>query len=171
MPQLKPRVKCPPLDVSTVGGGQWSLADQSPENFTLIVVYRGLHCPVCKSYLQTLDAAAADYREKGVHVIAVSADTEDKASKAREEWGIEKVQVGYGLTRQQMDAWGLYVSEVIKDEEMPEFAEPGLFLVRPDQTLYYAAYNSMPFGRPDLKDFVKSVGWVLDKDYPARGEG
>jgi peroxiredoxin len=43
---LMPRQKVPALSVPLVGGGTWSLADQSPENFTMVVFYRGLHCPI-----------------------------------------------------------------------------------------------------------------------------
>ncbi len=38
---LIPRQPVPALEVETVGGGTWRLADQSPENFTLVVFYRG----------------------------------------------------------------------------------------------------------------------------------
>jgi hypothetical protein len=47
---LKPRKPVPALDFDTVGGDRWSLAAQKPQNFTMIVFYRGLHCPVCRRY-------------------------------------------------------------------------------------------------------------------------
>ena len=74
------------------------------------------------------------------------------------------------MTVDQMNDWGLYVSASIKEEEPDFFGEPGLFLIRPDQTLYYTAYNSMPIGRPDLKEVIEFVKFVLKKDYPSRGE-
>ena len=43
---LKPRQPVPALDVDTLNGS-WSLAAQNPENFTMAVFYRGLHCPIC----------------------------------------------------------------------------------------------------------------------------
>jgi len=36
--------------------------------------------------------------------------------------------------------------------------------------LYYAAYNSMPMGRPDPKEVIEFVKFALEQDYPARGE-
>ncbi len=48
---LMPRQPVPSLDVPTVGGGTWSLSGQTPEKFTMIVFYRGLHCPICSLYL------------------------------------------------------------------------------------------------------------------------
>lgn len=44
---LMPRQPVPALEVPTVGGGTWRLADQHPESFTMVVFYRGLHCPIC----------------------------------------------------------------------------------------------------------------------------
>ena len=46
---LKPREAVPALEVETLNGS-WSLADQNPENFTMVVFYRGLHCPICSKY-------------------------------------------------------------------------------------------------------------------------
>jgi len=43
--------------------------------------------------------------------------------------------MGYGMTADQMNDWGLYVSAAIKEEEPDVFGEPGLLLIRPDQTL------------------------------------
>ena len=41
---LVPRQRVPDLIVPIVGGSTWSLAEQTPQKFTLIVVFRGLHC-------------------------------------------------------------------------------------------------------------------------------
>ncbi len=69
-----------------------------------------------------------------------------------------------------MRAWGLFVSRSIKDGEPAEFAEPGLFLISPDGTVYYEAVNSMPFGRPQFGDLLQAIDFVTENDYPARGE-
>jgi hypothetical protein len=66
--------------------------------------------------------------------------------------------------------WGLFVSKGIKEGEPDEFGEPGLFLIRPDGTVYAEMLNSMPFGRPQLNELVSSIGWIVEHDYPARGE-
>ncbi len=77
---------------------------------------------------------------------------------------------GYGLGIETMREWGLFVS---RDEEsgVPElYGEPGLFLIRPDGTGYYAAIYSMPFGRPELREMLAAVGNVKKIDIPAHGE-
>ena len=50
------------------------------------------------------------------------------------------------------------------------FGEPGLFLIRPDHTVYYQAIQSMPFGRPSFRGMLGGIDFVLENDYPARGE-
>ncbi len=60
-------------------------------------------------------------------------------------------------------------SKGIKDE--PEtFIEPGLFVIKPNQELYCASLQTMPFARPGLDDIINAIKFVLNKDYPARGE-
>ncbi len=58
---LIPRQKVPDLTVTTTDGAVWKLSDRSPENFTMVIVYRGLHCPICKGYLKDLDNRLADF--------------------------------------------------------------------------------------------------------------
>ena len=48
MHRLKPRQQIQELEFDTVAGSRWSLAAQQPQTFTMVVFYRGLHCPVCR---------------------------------------------------------------------------------------------------------------------------
>lgn len=165
-----PRTQAPELSFNLTTGETWSLSEKTPETFTMIVFYRGLHCPVCKSYTNTLDDLLNEYNERGINIVTVSMDSEKRARTSVQEWGIENLNVGYGLTKEQARSWGLYLSKGIKDEEPELFSEPDLFLVRPDGELYYAAINSMPFGRPDPKGLLQALDFVKENDYPARGE-
>ncbi len=172
---LFPRQQVPALSVDTVGGGSWSLADAKPENFTLIVVYRGLHCPICGKYLKDLDDKLADFAKRGVNVIVLSSDTQDRAETAREKWALENLDLGYGLSLEQAREWGLYISSsngVTSSgfEEPALFSEPGLFLVRPDGTLYFGTVQTMPFARPAFAEILGALDFVIAKNYPARGE-
>lgn len=167
---IKPRQPVPTLDVPLVGGGRWVLAEQRPENFTLVVFYRGVHCPLCRAYVTELEALVEELAGIGVSVVAVSCDDEDRAVRAVEEWGIRKLPIGFGHSLESARAWGLFVSKAIREGQPNAFGEPGLFLVRPDGILHTAVYNTMPFLRPHLQDVVETVRWVLANDYPARGE-
>ena len=55
-------------------------------------------------------------------------------------------------------------------EEPALFSEPGLFLVRPDGTLYWSAVQTMPFSRPHLADLLAALDFIAERNYPARGE-
>lgn len=49
-------------------------------------------------------------------------------------------------------------------------SEPGIFLVRPDGTLYDGAVQTMPFARPQCQDLPGAIDFAISQDYPARGE-
>lgn len=170
MSTLKPREATPPLEVDTIEGKRFILDEQAPETFTMIVFYRGSHCPVCRMYLRELDRLHEDFLGKGVEVIAVSGDTEERAHKAKQEWKLESVPIGYGLEVEKMREWGLFVSGGDGDEEPELYGEPGLFLIRPDETVYYEAINSMPFGRPQLGEMLTALDNIKKMDIPAHGE-
>ncbi|RMD92916.1 MAG: AhpC/TSA family protein, partial [Alphaproteobacteria bacterium] len=114
-------------------------------------------------------AAMADqFAEKGMPIVLVSMDSEERATKAREEWGLEKLPVAYGLTEDQAREWGLYLTDSIKEVEPAVFNEPGTFWVLPDGTLYLIEIASMPFPRPDLEILLGRVAAIAN-GYPPRG--
>ncbi|MGI9382714.1 MAG: peroxiredoxin-like family protein [Methyloligellaceae bacterium] len=172
---LFPRQPLPDLSVPTVRGGTWSLAESTAENFTMIVFYRGLHCPICSRYLGDLERKLDDFAKHGVTAVAVSSDDQERAAQAKDDWGLERLPIGYGLSLDAARSWGLYISAgrgktSIGIEEPALFSEPGLFLVRPDRTLYWASVQTMPFARPSFAEIRAAVEKVLEINYPARGE-
>src|SRR5438270_445963 len=52
---VRPGEPAPDLGVELVAGGRFTLADRAPECFTMVVFFRGLHCPVCHAQLRELD--------------------------------------------------------------------------------------------------------------------
>ncbi|WP_349675930.1 redoxin domain-containing protein [Salegentibacter sp. UBA1130] len=86
MKNVLPRKEVPRLRVETTRGMQWDIRDQKPENFTMVIFYRGLHCPVCKSYLEELNRKVEKFQEKGVSVICISANNKTLAEKTVKEW-------------------------------------------------------------------------------------
>lgn len=172
---LMPRQPVPGLSLPLVGGGAYSLAAQTPENFTLLVFYRGLHCPICSAYLGDLNRKVEDFRKRGVNILVASGDGEERAAEAKEKWGLDALDVAYGLTLDEARKWGLYISAGIGKtsigiEEPALFSEPGLFLIRPDGTLYFGTVQTMPFARPAFADVLKALDFAIAKNYPARGE-
>ncbi|KAB8153451.1 redoxin domain-containing protein [Kordia sp. TARA_039_SRF] len=166
---IKPREKAPEIKIDLVNDTQWKLSDQSPENFTMIVFYRGKHCPICKKQLQELQRKLDKFTERGIGVIAISSDTEEVAKATYEEWEIGDIPVGYNFSIEEARNWGLFISKGIKKE--PEyFTEPGLFILKPDGTVYWESIQSMPFARPSFNDVLSGIDYILNEGYPARGE-
>jgi peroxiredoxin len=172
---LKPRQPVPPLSLPTVAGPTWTLAAQAPQAFTLVVFYRGLHCPVCRAYLSELNRLHADFVARGVSVFVASGDGAERAAQAVTGWGLSNLSVGHSLPIDEARRWGLYVSTSrgktsLGIEEPALFSEPGVFLVRADGTLYWASVQTMPFARPHFAEMLTAIDFVLKNDYPARGE-
>ncbi len=171
----KPRQPAPPLEVETVDGEPWKLADQHPAAFTMAVFYRGLHCPVCSRYLKDLAEQRGEFEARGVEVIALSTDDQERALRAKREWELGELKVGYGLSIEQARVWGLYISKSrgvtsVGIEEPEQFNEPGLFLIRPDGSLYLATVQSVPFARPHFDELLRAIDFIAQKDYPPRGD-
>lgn len=166
---IKPKTKVPELELNLINDTQWSLEAQRSESFTMLVFYRGLHCPVCKKYLENLATKLEDFTKRGVHLIAISCDSEERAKKTGNEWDIAELPVGYELPIEKAREWGLYISEGIKDSELDLFSEPAVFLIRPDGTLYASAIQTMPFARPDFNEILSAIDFVTKEEYPARG--
>ena len=173
---LIPRQPTPALAVPTLSHGAFDLQADKPQAFTLVVFYRGLHCPICAKYLTELKQLLPQFEQRGVKVIAISSDAEERA-----EGMAKKIGGGEPAHRLRPEPgpfareWGLYIStsrgKTSTGVEEPEhFSEPGLFLLRPDATLYFASTQTMPFARPHFDEVLSAIDFVLSKNYEARGE-
>jgi len=170
-----PRQKTPALTVETLGHGTFDLGSAKPTRGTLVCFYRGLHCPICAGYLTELEKQTPAFAERGVETIAISSDGKDRAQQMADKIGADRLRFGYGLPLSVAREWGLYISTSrgltsIGIEEPALFSEPGVFLVQPDTTLYFSSVQTMPFVRPNFGEMVKALDFVIEKDYPARGE-
>jgi hypothetical protein len=74
----------PKITLPKVGGGE--VSTEAGDRWKMVVVYRGKHCPICKTYLKTLDGLLDDFNKIDTDVIAISGDPQDKAeSEVKEE--------------------------------------------------------------------------------------
>lgn len=168
---LHPRHPAPELEVPVAGGAHFALGANPPETFTILVFYRGRHCPICADYLASVEAGMDDAYALGCDVVAVSMDTEARADASMEDWGIRRLRLGYEMPEAVARAYGLYISSARPGSDEPErFSEPGLAVVDRKGIVYMAQAQSAPFARPAFADVVKGLKFVLDNDYPARGD-
>jgi len=135
----------------------------------LLVVYRGKHCGRCKKYLNKLESMQSQWREAGFDILAVSADPIEKAKSDVDEFGWT-FDIACGLSEPDMHKLGLYVSNPLTpDETDRRFAEPGVFCIRPDNTVQIAAISNGPSARPDLEELLDGMEFTIEHGKPARG--
>ncbi|MEM8688503.1 MAG: redoxin domain-containing protein [Pseudomonadota bacterium] len=159
----------PEMDVPLARGGHWRLSEQAPDNFTLIVVFRGVHCSFCRPEVEKLQTLRRELSDLGIEAFAVSMDDEDRARRMNHQWALSDLSVGYGLSLEQARAWGLFVSRKVKEVEPDVFSEPGCFLIRPDGTLYAQFQSTAPWMRLDLDVLVRGVQIAMQRGTPPRG--
>lgn len=170
MTTARPNVGTPigVLNLESVSGGDPIKVGAPKDRWTMLIVYRGKHCPRCKRYLNKLNDALESWTA-AMDVVVVSADTKEKALTDKEEFGWN-FDLCFGLTEAQMRSLGLYVSEPLSEAETTGlFAEPGTFAIRPDGSLMLVDISNGPASRPDLEELLDGMKFNIDNDRPVRG--
>lgn len=162
--------RLPAITLPLVTGGQVTLGQpQKKGHWQLVFVYRGQHCPICKKYLTKLESLKEKFLATGAEVVAVSGDPEAKAL-AMAEAAAPTLPVAYGLSIQQMQDLGLYISHPRSPEETDQpFPEPGMFAVNAEGKIQLIDISNTPFNRSDLDELLETVEWIQENDYPIRG--
>lgn len=157
----------PEMTLPTAGGGEVKLGG-ARERWQAVFVYRGLHCPICKTYLGKLEQKLGELAELGADVVAVSGDPKEKAEAFAEEVGLS-MPVGYDLSVEQMRRLGLYISAPRNETETDRpFPEPALFVTTPEGKVQIVEIANAPFVRPDLDLVVRGLSKAKE-GYPIRG--
>lgn len=157
----------PAMAWSAVDGASIDL--QSQEGWRLLVVYRGKHCPICKTYLDELEQLKARFKDAGIYFAAVSADKKHKAQGQAADcnWTFP---IGYDLSIEQMRELGLYISDPRSPEETDRpFSEPAIFVINPDGNVQIIDISNAPFSRPALAPLLKGLTFIIKEGYPIRG--
>lgn len=170
---ILPTEQTPRLGLDLVGGGSTDdlmLATGAGGRFSLVVFFRGLHCPICRKQLAEIDRRLEDLRDAGIgRVVAVSMETADRSEQIFDQWHLKTVPVAHGLSEQAARDWGLNLSTAIKEGEPDLFNEPGVFILDNDGSLFWSSTATMPFGRPALDEIIAGVRYAQEYGYPARG--
>lgn len=157
------------IKLDLIIGTRWDLDKQDgAKPWRLIVVYRGLHCPLCKEQLQTLSARLRDFVDAGCIVVTATMEDKARADEAHAKWELGDLPLAYELDDALVRDFGLYVSEAISDNEPDRFAEPAMLLLK-NTTLHAAWVQSVPFARPTIDDLFETISFLDEKDYPPRG--
>jgi peroxiredoxin len=162
----------PKLKVAKVGGEEVRLGiPQGSNDWQLVVVYRGKHCPLCTRYLTQLESIKERLYNIGIDLVAVSADSEEQAKEHLEKMKLS-YPVAFGLSVDQMEQLGLYISNPRSPQETDHlFAEPGMFVVNDKGEVQVIDISNGPFARPELETLASGLEFIRNpaNNYPIRG--
>jgi peroxiredoxin len=159
----------PAIEAHLAGGGEWRLAEEHPAKLALLVFYCGRHCPICRRWLGKLERLALRFGELGVGVIALSCDEREDAERAKREWKLEALRVGYGMDPEDARKAGIYLTE----ENGRLRCEPAILAVKPEDGALYASWvQTQPHARPHFSEVLSAVESMLARGLPPpRGAG
>lgn len=163
----KPGTKAPALTAMRLDGPDMDLASVGGEAF--VIFFRGLHCPACRRQLEGLVPLLPDFAERGVTVMAVSMDPEERARTVSGEWEVGGIDIGHAMTEATARDWDLWLSDRVVEKEPPRFSEPAMTWVLADGTIGAHWQQSVPFGRPPFVDILSGIDFVRANDRPPRG--
>jgi peroxiredoxin len=164
----------PKIEVKAPDGRVVPLVDTQTQaasgRWTLAVVYRGQHCPICLKYLNEIGMFSGRFEALNIDVVAVSADNNQQL----EQFKVNGLDVSFPVMLElqvaDMKKLGLYISEPTSDSETDHlFAEPGLFLINPQGKTAMMEIANAPFIRPNIDQFVTGLEYVMENNYPIRG--
>jgi peroxiredoxin len=164
----------PNIEVIDQAGNHVSLLSddelKTENQYSLVLVYRGAHCPKCLDYLNSVDEHRQRLKKLNVDLKAVSADSQDQVQQMIKKGLNVNYPILCSLQLEDMKKLGLYLSEPLNDNETDHiFPEPALFLINPDKSLRMIEVANSPFIRPDVELLIDGIEFSLTKDYPARG--
>jgi len=140
-----------------------------PWSFHLIVAYRGGQCRYCVNQLLELEEKIGNFTQRNVSVIAVSADSKDRAKLMVNQLQLLNLRIGYDFKIELAGQLGLYISEANKESEMPLFTEPGIFLISANMTMFTCWLSAYPFARPKWSDVLAGIDAISTNRTPPRG--
>ncbi|MBO9455765.1 redoxin domain-containing protein [Paracoccus sp. R12_1] len=164
-----PATAAPAIDAKLADGAAFTLPSAPDGGMRVVFFYRGVHCPICKTQIEELASSEDELRAAGLTVAAVSMDDRDRFARQVKEWDLGGLTVGHALTEASARDWGLYLSDKAKDAEPDRFAEPGIAVLKADDSIYAMFLQNTPVGRPRLDDLLQGLGFVMKNDYPVRG--
>ncbi len=165
--KLHPGQLFSPVSFKRLNGPDYTFG--TPGSWQALFVIRGQHCPICKAYLAEIEARRDAFVDRGVSVAAVSADSEAQTKQIAEA-AKPSFPLLYGLDEATMRNLGLYISEPRSAQETDHrYPEPALFVVNPEGKLHLIDIANAPFLRPDLDRLVRGLGFLIERNYPIRG--
>jgi peroxiredoxin len=150
----------PSIKLKNAEGKTIDLADRNDDRWKLIIVYRGIHCPLCSKYLQTLESLYPEFTKNGIDIMAISADSIEELSTQINDDKLS-FPMACQLSADQMRMLGLFISEPLASENSNNlFSEPGLFIINSNGDLHIIERSNAPYLRPDLTTLPSTLSYI-----------
>ena len=168
MSAIKPADAFPAITFKGVNGDDEQLTSLKG-HWVMLIVYRGDHCPRCKTYIAKLHELVPGYTERDVHIRLASTDPKEVAQRTISENGWT-LPVAHSLQPDEARQLSLYLTDHTADSELDgQYAEPGLFLINPEGITQVIATSNSPSVRPDLEVVLDGIIGTQDRNLPIRG--
>ncbi len=162
----------PTFSFTDANGESQSLSDALSKGSILLVFYRGEWCPYCTKYLSQLSEAEDLFSEKGILIMAVSAENgeslENMKVKSKSNFQFISDQ-GYELMTsfnveylvptkmvEKLASNGIDLAESHGADE-PMLPIPATFLIDQNGIIQYVHYDTDYKKRPDVNDILSAV--------------
>lgn len=162
--KLLPGVELPNIELPLLNGTSYQVG-QKKGAWELFVIYRGTHCPRCKTYLNKLQGLLSELAALNVSVIVASADSlEQVQADVREyQWSFP---IAYQLCSAQIKTLGLWASA---HSDGRVYAEPGLFVINAEQKIQIMGIGNTASCRPDLEVLLDGINGIQTRGLPIAG--
>jgi peroxiredoxin len=170
--KLKVGDLAPTFSFTDANGESQSLSDALTKGSLLLVFYRGEWCPYCTKYLLQLSESEDQFSEKGILIMAVSAENgkslENMKSKSNSSFHFISDQ-GYEIITafnvdyivpskmvEKLASKGIDLAESHGADE-PMLPVPATFLIDQNGIIQYVHYDTNYKERPDVEDILAAV--------------
>lgn len=143
------------------------------ENRILLVFYRGNWCPHCKKHLGELEKNLKALQEKGVFVLVVTPESEERTRETQEKFGtsfsilhddgnkiMKDFKVAFAVNEQNVTNYYDKVTELVNEynsEDEKVLPVPATYLIGKDGTIEYVHYDPDYKKRSDISEIVNSL--------------
>ena len=142
-------------------------------NKILLVFYRGYWCPHCRKHLASLQEHLDEFSKKGVYVIVVTPETDEKITETSEKIKANfsilhdvdnKIMNDYGVAfevnKENVPSYYGFVSKKVAEyniENNNVLPVPATYLIDADHKFSYVHFDPDYKKRSDLKELVNSL--------------
>lgn len=139
----------------------------------LLVFYRGNWCPYCKKHLGELEKNLAALQEKGVFVLVVTPESEEKTRETREKFKtsfsivhdsgnriMKDYKVAFEVNETNVPNYYDKITELVNEynsESEKMLPVPATYLIGTDGNIEYVQYDPDYKNRSDIAEIVNSL--------------